>query len=90
LDNPWTYDDPEFVALRRQAARDKRINDELDALELDAFERELNEVLSGWHDYRGRPLPGFEPVEVRGTGEESWMAERRRIELAAIRARGSR
>jgi hypothetical protein len=93
MNDPWATPLLEEVALRRQEAVGKRANDELEDLDRDTFERGLNDLMVGWVDYRGRPLPGFEPIEVRSAEdrEESSMAERRRIEVAAIRQRrGSR
>jgi hypothetical protein len=83
------FDMPEFAELRRQEARDQRDNDKIEELLWAEHDRELNDLSSGWVDARGRPLPGFEPVDVptyRGDPEhERMMRERGRIERAARR-----
>jgi hypothetical protein len=81
------FDLPELRELRRQEAHDAADNDKIEELLWREHDAELNELSEGWVDSRGRPLEGFEPVDVptyRGDPEHaSMMRERGRIERAA-------
>jgi hypothetical protein len=85
------FDSPEFRELRRQEEADRRALDDLQELFWDQDDAEENQLLAGWVDSRGRPLPGFEPTFVRDRPENPdgehrrMMIERFAIERAAGR-----
>jgi hypothetical protein len=85
------WDLPEFRELRRQDEAARRELDDLEELLWAQEDAEENQLLAGWVDSRGRPLPGFEPHDIPGRPENAdgahrrMMIERFAIERAADR-----
>ncbi len=80
----------DYTEIRKEDVQAEQDFRAVERAEWAAQDAALNEILTGWVDERGRPVPGYEPIAVEGgdwktpQGHKAMVQARKDFELGRI------